>query len=228
MENEKWQNVPESSREPHLCDEDCLLIPVKHLGSISRLNNSRLNAFVRLDRWGVVNNNGDIIIRPRFDGITIKRTGASCMIIVAQVKPHAFERKSAAPAVTWKYLYGLYDAKGKELFPIEYNSILVSDNLEYITLKNDTYAYGVFRPDGSEVIPFGKYSYVDGFWKGFARVKSNDLWGIVDETGNIVLPIEYTAIWNFYGKDYTTIFVEKDDIKQHVCFSELRSKSFNN
>lgn len=36
--------------------------------------------------------------------------------------------------------------------------------------------------------------------------------GGIDEQGNVVLPIEYKAIWNFYGKSqYSDIIVTKED-----------------
>ena len=57
----------------------------------------------------------------------------------------------------------------------------------------------MLRIDGSVVVPFGKYNWIDGFDNGLARVKiggvtngiNESKWGLIDEEGEVVLPIEY-------------------------------------
>lgn len=105
--------------------------------------------------------------------------------------------------------------------------------------------WGVVDLKGNEIVPFGKYAWIDGFEHGLARVRTQGIvpwnrgkiiatfetpeqemrpkviakWGIINEKGEEVLPCEYDDVWNFYGKDYlkyTT--VEKDGEKKQFYF----------
>lgn len=87
------------------------------------------------------------------------------------------------------------------------------------------------RVDGSVVVPFGKYNWIDGYDNGLARVKigtatngqkeNGNKWGLIDENGNEVLPIEYDDIWAFYDKKRTTTKVVKGDIAQDIVLSDI-------
>ena len=46
-------------------------------------------------------------------------------------------------------------------------------------------------------------------------------WGIINEKGEEVLPVEYEEIWNFVGKNYDTIVVKKNGIEQKIFFHDL-------
>lgn len=82
-------------------------------------------------------------------------------------------------------------------------------------IENEKYQYGVIDNTGEMVVPFGKYAWISGYDQGLARVKSFfgnesiDLesgkiekakWGIIDESGQEVLPVIYDEIWNFFKK----------------------------
>jgi hypothetical protein len=69
-------------------------------------------------------------------------------------------------------------------------------------------------------------------------VKGNNIiakWGIINEMGEEVLPVEYDNIWNFYGKSRWSTKVEKDGYTTEVQFHDLNpslpvhgSRSFRN
>ena len=90
--------------------------------------------------------------------------------------------------------------------------------------------------DGSVVVPFGKYNWIDGFDKGLARVKTGGVtnginkskWGLIDEKGEVVLPVEYDAIWTFYGKERNSTNVVKGGFSQNMDFSSIlgRDKAY--
>lgn len=85
---------------------------------------------------------------------------------------------------------------------------------------------------GQVVVPYGKYTWIDRFDTGLARVRTAGLtnttldspykkkreehpeqfakWGIINEQGEEVLPLEYDEIWNFYGKKRKSTYVEKN------------------
>ena len=104
-------------------------------------------------------------------------------------------------------------------------------------LKDDKWS--VVDRHNNEVVPSGKYDYIDGFDKcGLARVKINgkthlfdpekstrDRWGIIDTEGNEVLPLIYSEIWNFYnkGRNSTKVYKgEEEDGEYIVRFFEYR------
>lgn len=133
-----------------------------------------------------------------------------------------------------------------------------------IVVQHEDYQWGVINKDGTIVVPFGKYGWIDGFDSGLARVRSHghsgrvgnailiiqDLekgdsiegkdniqrfldedrkinsdryakWGIINEKGEEVLPVEYDDVWNFYGKNRISTRVEKDGVKWDIFFHEL-------
>lgn len=46
-------------------------------------------------------------------------------------------------------------------------------------------------------------------------------WGIINERGEEVLPVEYDSVWNFYGKNKKYTKVEKDGKAHDVFFHDL-------
>lgn len=94
--------------------------------------------------------------------------------------------------------------------------------------------YGVITTEGEIVVPFGKYDYIDVFCLGVARVKigngsngvlsSNCKWGIIDTSGNELLPVIYDNIWNYKKGPYTTLRLERGQETLHIPISELSSK----
>lgn len=70
--------------------------------------------------------------------------------------------------------------------------------------------YYVVDNNGNYIIPPGKYDYIDGFRYGYARVMRKNQYlespkdsgyrcGIIDTHDNIILPIEYTHIDDFFS-----------------------------
>ena len=89
-------------------------------------------------------------------------------------------------------------------------------------------------------MPPGRYTYIDGFDHNLARVKIDgmtsinnpkestvDKWGIIDIDGKEILPVKYSEIWRFYGKDRSTTKVilggeDEDGIyNKYVCEYEF-------
>lgn len=95
----------------------------------------------------------------------------------------------------------------------------------------DHYKWCVEDLDGNRIVPYGKYDWIDGFDSGLARVKigkepnnkakNNNKWGIINEQGEEVLPVEYDNIWNFLGKGRNSTKVEKDGMTTLVYFRNL-------
>lgn len=106
-----------------------------------------------------------------------------------------------------------------------------------IVVQRSDFKWGVIDLEGKEIVPFGKYNWIDGFDSGLARVKSqpftqenensfnktntNFKWGIINEKGEEVLPIEYSSIWKFYGKNRYSTKVIKDGEERQIYFHDL-------
>ncbi len=85
-----------------------------------------------------------------------------------------------------------------------------------VVAENDDYQYGVLDLEDNVLVPFGKYGWISGFNLGLARVKtiSEDLridpftgktekpkWGIIDDTGQEVLPLVYDEIMEYSDRN---------------------------
>ena len=116
-------------------------------------------------------------------------------------------------------------------------------------IQRSDYTWGVIDSDNNIIVPFGKYEWVDGFDHGLCRVRSkgatnfankskyeacgnwDDLgtekdvkpakWGIINEAGEEVLPVEYDEIWNFCGKGRFSTKVVKEGKTSEVFFHDL-------
>lgn len=139
----------------------------------------------------------------------------------------------------------------------EYGNVIVAQGLDYL--------WGVLDHEGNEIVPFGKYGWIDGFDQGLARVRTQgnsgrvantvaiiDLesdkakvvegrenledfikldrakhpetyakWGIINERGEEVLPVEYDDVWNFFGKGRFSTKVVKNGETHEVFFHDL-------
>ena len=98
-------------------------------------------------------------------------------------------------------------------------------------VQRSDYKWGVVDRNGKEIVPFGTYDWIDTFDQGLARVKigrssnsikdSGNKWGIINTSGEVVLPVEYDNIWNFAGKNRYSTHVTKDGMNQDVYLHDL-------
>ena len=117
-------------------------------------------------------------------------------------------------------------------------------NSDFYSVQNKEYKWGVVDENDKVIVEFGKYSWIDGFHNGLAKVIGhNDTTspqsqlidletgkilpdrveqGVINEAGEEVIEMkDGYIIWKFYGKDYPTIKAEKDDIQIKFTFQEL-------
>ena len=176
--------------------------------------------FTSGEKIGFVNREGRIVVRPLYAMYYGECYTEEDLIRVTVPCYYAFPRANGKHSIFQNSLYGLINHKGDMLLePIYYHMIPAIGNKRLFTVQNNDRQYGVITADGVEIIPFGKYDWIDGFDKGLARVKlgkvsngikdNNAKWGLVNERGNIVLPIEYDDIWNFYNKNRDTTKIIK-------------------
>ena len=205
--------VPASSY--NMQDDDRLLIP-----------------FTSGDKIGFVDKEGTIVVKPQFTMYYGECYDENDIIKVSIDNLYGFPRSGGKGATYKRPMYGLINYKGETIFEPSFYSLLPAiGNKKLFTVQNNHFEYAVLNIDGTEVVPFGKYSWIDGFDNGLARVRIGNVtngqiqngskWGLIDENGNEVLPLEYNDIWTFYGKKRVSTKVVKDNIAQDIVFSEI-------
>jgi hypothetical protein len=132
-----------------------------------------------------------------------------------------------------------------------------------IVFETSNYEWGVKDADGHEIVPVGKYDWIDGFDHGLARVRTKGdrgytpnmvmaaddetgetvcdrdalmqlearrrkahperfaKWGIINEKGEEVLPLEFDNIWNFLNKDRLSTKAVRQEHEEEVFFHDL-------
>lgn len=201
-------------------DEDTkILLPasIYKIESDTRL----LIPFTCGERIGFVNHKGEVIVHPKYSMYYGDIYDETDYIKVAIIETFGFSRSGGKVATYKRSLYGLLDKNGVEKIKPIYLSMSCSiggDELLLTVQRNDR-KWGVIDVKGNEVIPFGKYDWMDGFDHGFARVKlgrnqknPEEKWGIINIQGEEILPVEYSNIWNFYNKNRYTVRIEKDGV----------------
>ena len=194
--------------------------------------------FTSGEKIGFVNCDGIVVVKPEYTMYYGEFYNEQDLVKVAIDYTYGFIRSGGKVATYRKPLYGLINVKGEMVLNAEYSEIVpsIGGGLLFTVQKNGQ--YGVLDASGMEIVPFGRYGYIDGFDKGLARVKvgtttngvmdNGGRWGIIDNTGKEVLPAQYDAIWNFYGKSRGTIRVEKGDSWNYIELNSLLNKEEEN
>lgn len=110
------------------------------------------------------------------------------------------------------YFYGIIDYQGTEILPAEYFRIWFPDKGDTLFTVEDKHCkYAVMDNKGNEIIPLGKYTYIDGASHNYFRVKVGGTpncvegqeakWGIINSKGEVVVPLKYDFIQPFYQRD---------------------------
>ena len=198
-------------------------------------DNRLLIPFTSGDKIGFVTKEGSIVVKPQFTMYYGDCYDESDNIRVAVDNLYGYTRSGGKVATYKRPMYGLINYKGETIFEPSFYSLLPAiGNKKLYTVQNNNFEYAVLNIDGTVVVPFGKYSWIDGFDNGLARVKigkvtngqkdNGNKWGLINENGKEVLPLEYDDIWTFYGKKRVTTKVIKGNVAQNVILSEILGK----
>lgn len=109
--------------------------------------------------------------------------------------------------------YGLFDYDGREIMPCIFETMKSSNG--YLLCERDN-LWGVYTTDFEELYPcqFQKINFSNMNNKLILNTQTSGLWGVIDfETGQSLLPNNYTSISSFkLGNEYSYL-VSKDDVK---------------
>lgn len=92
---------------------------------------------------------------------------------------------------------GVINKYGKMVIPCKYDNInsFGKDSLAVAFLNEKS---GFIDLEGNIVIPFN-YDYCDNFSEGLAAVCQDGLYGFINKKGELIIPCQYTGIYNGYG-----------------------------
>lgn len=190
-------------------------------------DNRLLIPFIQYQKYGFMNKSKEVVVKPAYDFVVDTFQHERSLVRIGVLSSNAYVGTGGKIISHPRKLFGLLDAKGGLIVNCEYVGIQISDDSEYITLQHPILGYSLIDRYGNTIIPYGLYNYMDGAGHNLARVYIVDkttnkkCWGLVDTTGRIALPLEYTNIWNFHEKNRNSTTVEKGEISARVYFADL-------
>lgn len=198
-------------------------------------DNRLLIPFTSGRKIGFMNKNRVVVIPPKYSAYYGNCYTRDDYVRVEEMKA---EWRGQNKANSIQFLEGLINYKGEEVYPCEYLGILPSFNpTGLFTFISQRREYTVITAGGKEIVPYGKYTWIDGFDQGFARVKvggsSSSLdepearWGIIDESGNEVKHPELDYVWPFYGKNKLNVKLKQGDTT-YVFFLDTKTTELYN
>lgn len=171
--------------------------------------------FFYYQHYGLMNRGGEVVVGPQYDRILDSCYRDSYLIRVGLHYTYGFSRSTKEPSTYLRTKWGLLDCNGKVILDTNYKSIGISDDKKVLTLQHMDGQYEVINVDGEVIVPKGTYQWVDCFDSGLSRVHHYDgeskKYGIIDVRGNIILPIIYSRIWNFYKRNRHSTTIESID-----------------
>lgn len=171
--------------------------------------------FSYYQHYGMMNKSGEVVVEPKYDRILDSCREESDVVRVGIYYTYGFNRVTKEPSTYLRTKWGLLNGNGEFILEPEYKQIGVSDDSRILTIQHMDGQYEVISVDGRVIIPKGKYAWIDSFDGGLSRVYVGDcdkkIWGIIDSRGNIVLPLKYSNIWNFYKKKRLETTIEAID-----------------
>lgn len=176
----------------------------------------------KFHKIGMLNHNGEVVIKPEYDVICNDIYSDLELLVVGQLYQYGFVKNDISVDARVRYHYGVLKANGEKLLDIKYRLVLLGINSDRITVESENRSFSVFDDNGNMVVPFKKYKKIDGFDHNLARVIGyNDQWGIINEKGEEVLPLDYDNIWNFYGRNRVSTKVVKHGVERDVRFCDI-------
>ena len=149
---------------------------------------------------GFVNRQAVPVVEPKYDVFNGNVMDETDFVKVGKRYSYGYSKANGEVQTYDRYKWGILDSKGNIVMECKYASISISDDKELFTLKDYDCGYSVVTRDGNEIVPYGEYNIIDGYTKGYARVKKGKKWGIIDTDGKVVLPIDYDSIWSFHNR----------------------------
>lgn len=173
--------------------------------------------YIQNGKTGLVTNRGEIKIEAcYYDCIISDCYTKEDLIRVGRHYAFGFIQENGKVKAYHGTKWGIMDTECNLLIPVDYDNIMFSEDKTIFTVKKRPGSYAVINLKNEQIVPFGKYQWISGYWKGYARVMismspSVRQWGIINSNGDEVLSLEYQNIWDFYGKNVLSTTVVKNN-----------------
>lgn len=177
--------------------------------------------FTAANKIGFYNPEGRVVVKPIYSMCYGNCYTVDDYLIVS--RPYIFYKDEGVSHDYIYYSYGVIDYKGNELIPVNYHRLLPAIGNKFIfSAETKDLQHGVINIEEDELIPFGKYEWLDGFCNGLSRVKLHgtdkdrfyldNKWGIIDMQDNLLAVCDY--IYPFYrnNKNQITGKIGDDEI----------------
>jgi hypothetical protein len=133
-------------------------------------------------KWGYLNMDGDIVIKPIFDFANNFSEG---LALIEQIKYDTTDSRKID-----KVLYGFIDKKGNEVIKptSSFKSIRSYSEGLAAYFDGDDWGWGFIDKTGKKVIRANQnWKEVTDFHEGVASVKKGDLWGAINTKGSLII-----------------------------------------
>ena len=172
-------------------DNNQLLLNVDVLDSISLY----LIPFMKGNKIGFINKEGIVVINPIYD----KHKGN-------------FLSEENIVAVQKGEKWSVIDCTGKELLPFKYNLIFPSCDSKLVVFETwDGYEVMDLASEPYKVISKNEYKPIFAFRYGFAKVKKDGKWGIINSSGKLVLDTKFSDMYSFHDYPKPTTLVRETE-----------------
>lgn len=152
---------------------------------------------IKDDKYGIADLEGNIVVEPKYDNVYNDADYGLIHIILGDK-------------------HGYIDITGKEIIPVEYDDISEVAPDGVVAVSIDGRGDALLATTGEVVVPFGKY-FISTYAFDYKPLLGTTLWevrednvcGVIDSKGNIILPLEYDYV---SLEDAEYIVVEKNDL----------------
>ena len=222
--------VKKDNKMGYINDKGKLVIPLKYLAGDMFIDGTARVAINEngTNKFGYVNKVGNEIIPviysyPRRSGdkyIITKKQGFSGMLdwSAKTVIPFDYQEindfEEGRALVKKDGVYGFIDEQNRVVGEMKYAEArsFKEGRAAVKIMEGSLPLWGFVDIQGKIAVSFGKFSRVENFNDGYARVVDNVnyKWGMIDKTGKLIIPFKYSGIsWNGYKEDIITAAIDK-------------------
>jgi hypothetical protein len=187
------------------------LITIFFLTGCSYFNDSnkvKLIPFLQNGKYGYLDTEGKVTIKPQFDQAFVFKEGIALVNIIGVKTKYGYVNGE-------KPKYGYINEEGKYIIPPKFDSATSFQEGIAWVLTDDGFPTAINK-EGKELFKFKKSKQLRIFSNGYAAFTLDmEKWGFIDKEGKIVIEPQFTEVEDFYNnrcavanKDYEWGFID--------------------